>query len=81
MLVLTRRLGEWISIGDDVTVKVLSVKGDHVQLGIQAPPAVPVHRGEIFEQIRAATEDARRSAVDPAVLERLLRQEKSKKHK
>ena len=74
MLVLTRRLGEWISIGDNVTVKVLSVKGDHVQLGIDAPRAVPVHRGEIFEQIRAVTEDARRSAADPSALDRLFPQ-------
>ena len=72
MLVLTRRLGEWISIGDDVVVKVVSVKGDQVQLGIDAPRAVPVHRGEIFEQIRAATEAARASAADPAALARLL---------
>ncbi len=76
MLVLTRRLGEWIAIGDDVTVKVLSVKGDHVQLGIEAPRAVPVHRGEVFEQIRTETEAARRSAADPAALARLLSQGK-----
>lgn len=72
MLVLTRRVGEWISIGEEVRVKVLSIKGDHIQLGIEAPRAIPVHRGEIFEQIRAATEDARRSAVDLASLRGLV---------
>lgn len=81
MLVLTRRLGEWISVGDSVTVKVLSVKGDHVQLGIDAPRSIPVHRGEIFEQIQAATEDARRSATDPAALQRLFAQKEVKKGK
>jgi carbon storage regulator len=72
MLVLTRRPGEWITIGDDVTVKVLSVRGDQIQLGIEAPREIRVDRGEIREQILAATEDARRSAVDPGGLVRLL---------
>jgi carbon storage regulator len=71
MLVLTRRVGEWISIGENVTVRVLSVKGDTIQLGVDAPREIPVHRGEIFEQIRAETEAARRSAADPAALARL----------
>jgi carbon storage regulator len=81
MLVLTRRLGEWISIGESITVKVLSVKGEHVQLGVDAPRAVPVHRGEIFEQIQAATEAARRSASDPAALARLFPQEDARPDK
>ncbi|NNE44953.1 MAG: carbon storage regulator CsrA, partial [Gemmatimonadetes bacterium] len=69
MLVLTRKTGEWISIGDDVTVRVLSVKGDHVQLGVEAPRSIAVHRGEIREQILQETEAARRSAADPAALQ------------
>ena len=72
MLVLTRRPGEWITIGDDVVVKVLSVKGDQIQLGIEAPREVRVDRGEIHDQIVAATEAARRSAADPSGLTRLL---------
>jgi carbon storage regulator len=72
MLVLTRRPGEWISVGDDVTIRVLSVKGDHVQLGVDAPRQIAVHRGEIREQILAENEAARRSAADPAALRRLL---------
>lgn len=72
MLVLTRRKGDWISIGENVQVRVLSVKGDVVQLGIDAPRSVAVHRGEVFEQIRAETEAARRSASDPAALSRLV---------
>jgi len=77
MLVLTRRRGEWIAVGEDVRVQVLSVKGDQVQLGIDAPRAVPVHRGEIFDQIHAATEDARRSATDLGALRGLVPQKKT----
>jgi carbon storage regulator len=72
MLVLTRRTGEWISIGEDVVVKVLAVKGDHVQLGIEAPREVPVHRSEIREQILAETRAARESAARPDALVHLL---------
>jgi carbon storage regulator len=71
MLVLTRRVGEWITIGDDVRVRVVSTKGDQVQLGVEAPREIAVHRGEIFDQIRAELEAARRSATDPAALSRL----------
>ena len=77
MLVLTRRTGEWIAIGDDVRIRVLSVKGDSIQLGIEAPREIPVHRGEVFEQIRAETEAATRSAADPAALTRLLASKKT----
>jgi carbon storage regulator len=73
VLVLTRKEGEWISIGDDVIVRVLSVKGDQVQLGVAAPREIAVFRGEIREQILSETEAARRSASDPAALGRLLR--------
>jgi carbon storage regulator len=75
MLVLTRRTGEWITIGDDVRVRVVSVKGDQVQLGVEAPREIAVHRGEIFDQIRAELERARRSASDPAALSRLARRD------
>ena len=72
MLVLTRRSGEWIAIGDDVRIRVLSVKGDSIQIGIEAPREIPVHRGEIFEQIRAETEAAHLSAADPTARARLF---------
>jgi carbon storage regulator len=52
MLILTRRVGEVIMIGDDVTVIVLGVKGNQVRVGISAPKAVAVHREEIYERIR-----------------------------
>jgi len=53
MLILTRRVGEIVRIGDDVTVTVLAVKGaSQVRLGIEAPKNIPVHREEIFERIK-----------------------------
>ena len=52
MLIVTRRIGERIMIGSDVTVTVLAVKGNQVRIGIEAPKSVPVHREEIFERIK-----------------------------
>ena len=53
MLILTRRVGETVVIGNEVTVTVLGVKGNQVRLGINAPKDVAVHREEIFERIKA----------------------------
>ena len=52
MLILTRRVGETLMIGDDVTVTVLGVKGNQVRIGVNAPRDVAVHREEIYERIR-----------------------------
>jgi carbon storage regulator len=52
MLILTRRVGETLMIGDKVTVTVLGVKGNQVRLGINAPKDVAVHREEIFQRIQ-----------------------------
>jgi carbon storage regulator len=52
MLILTRRVGESVVIGEDVTVTVLGVKGNQVRIGINAPKTVSVHREEIFERIK-----------------------------
>ncbi|MDH3418595.1 MAG: carbon storage regulator CsrA [Gammaproteobacteria bacterium] len=57
MLILTRRMGETVVIGDDVTVTVLGVKGNQVRLGVNAPKQVAVHREEIYERIQREQED------------------------
>ena len=58
MLILTRKLGEVIRVGDDVTVRVLEVRGNQVRLGVEAPPAVRIYREEIYRVIRRENEGA-----------------------
>lgn len=74
MLVFTRKVDEAIIVGDGIEIKVLRVGKDGVRLGITAPPQVPIHRREIYDQIRAANAAAAsdRTRVD-ALVERLRR--------
>ena len=58
MLVLTRRVGEKIVIGNEVVIEVLSVSGEDVRLGVTAPRDTSVHRHEVFEEIQAANRAA-----------------------
>ena len=51
MLILTRKVGESVLIGDDISITVLSVRGNQVKLGVQAPKEVSVHREEIYQRI------------------------------
>jgi carbon storage regulator len=59
VLILTRRVGETIKIGDQVTVTVLGVNGNQVRIGISAPKDIEVHREEVFERIRNETREVR----------------------
>jgi carbon storage regulator len=52
LLILTRRVGETLNIGDDVSLTVLGIKGNQVRIGIKAPPDVAVHREEVAERLR-----------------------------
>ncbi|KAA3659032.1 MAG: carbon storage regulator [Calditrichaeota bacterium] len=62
MLVLTRRLGETIVIGDDITIKIVDIHGKQIRIGIEAPKEISVYRGEIYDRImhenKAAAEAA-----------------------
>ena len=61
MLVLSRKAGQKIKIGNDIEVTVSKICGDRVRLAFDAPPEVPIHRGEIFKRIQA--EDRRQEPV------------------
>lgn len=62
MLVLSRRIGESVVIGDDVTITILEIRGDVVRVGIDAPRSVTVHRSELLEQL----ESSNRAAASPS---------------
>ncbi len=69
MLVLSRREGEGIVIGDNVVIRIVEIRGDHVRLGIEAPRSVVIHREEIAAEIRE--ENARAAASAAVDLSRL----------
>jgi carbon storage regulator len=63
MLILTRRVGETVMIGEEISVTVLGVKGNQVRVGINAPKNVAVHREEIFERIKSETTEPETAAT------------------
>ncbi|NCW73488.1 MAG: carbon storage regulator [Gammaproteobacteria bacterium] len=67
MLVLTRKIGEKVMIGDDVSVTILGLFGNHVRLGINAPKSVDIHREEIYVKIQNENQDRSQSVSNPLV--------------
>jgi carbon storage regulator len=66
MLILTRRVGESVMIGDEVVITVLGVKGNQVRVGISAPKTVAVHREEIYERIKREQQGDLTGQVGPS---------------
>ncbi len=62
MLVLTRRLGETIVIGDDITIKIVDIHGKQIRIGIEAPKEISVYRGEIYDRIMQENKAAAEAA-------------------
>jgi carbon storage regulator len=64
MLIITRRPGEKIMLGEDVSIQVMEIVGNQVRIGIQAPKSVPVYREEIWEAVKAENQAAADAAPD-----------------
>jgi carbon storage regulator len=69
MLILTRRVGETVIIGNEVDVTVLGVKGNQVRLGVKAPKEIAVHREEIYQRICQEKQNGSNGATPPDVAE------------
>jgi carbon storage regulator len=61
MLIFTRQVQQVVTIGDEIEVKVLEIKRNHVRLGITAPKQIPVHRREVYDRIKQGTETVKMS--------------------
>jgi len=81
MLILTRRVGQAIKIGDEIEITVVQVSGDQVRLGVTAPRNVRVHRTEVLEQIAQENVLAAQSSAETENIERLLGKSAKEKKK
>ncbi|NQU42034.1 carbon storage regulator CsrA [bacterium] len=79
MLILTRKSGESIRIGDDISVSVIEIRGNQVRLGISAPRSVTVHRQEVYEQIQEQNLEAAQVSLSDKALVQSLWQKKGAK--
>lgn len=79
MLILTRKSGEGIRIGDTITLKIIEIRGNQVRLGVDAPKDLAVHREEVYEMIQQQNRSAAESSpTDPSVLTDVWRSQKKK---
>lgn len=81
MLILTRKLGESIKIGDSVEVKVVAIDGDQIKLGISAPREIDIHRSEIYEAIQKENSQAATGLFPDDVLQEMRVMKKGKKNR
>lgn len=72
MLVLTRKPGEAIMVGDDIELVVIGVEGDQVKLGIQAPKQIDIYRKEIYQTIKESNQEAAKLPVDMNEIKKMI---------